>query len=116
LVPSSTGPPSRHVDTVFLLEAGLRHHEARIGDVGPVGGDLAARLWAGVGSRAGEGADEGAQKTEKHGQTEGLKHSPTLANNTGLLAQRPPPATLSKKKSCPVSSRRENVRMYDINL
>jgi hypothetical protein len=43
--------PSTDIDALLLLKAALRHRQAGIGGIGPIGGDLAARLWTGVGSR-----------------------------------------------------------------
>ena len=57
--------PSADIDAVLLLEAALRHHQAGIGGIGPVSGDLAARLRACVGGRRGNDAGGESQKAEK---------------------------------------------------
>jgi hypothetical protein len=53
------------IDAVLLLQAAPRHHQAGVCDIGPIGGDLAARLRAGVGGRRGNRAGRESQKAEK---------------------------------------------------
>jgi hypothetical protein len=89
--------PRTEIDAILLLKAALRHHEAGIGGIGPIGGDLAARLRAAVGSRRGDGGE--GHEAEKRCQTE-RPHLPTLV---GAFRARgaPQPLCRSTKEKAP---------------